>query len=77
MISIIIATCWLLSKAKAVQYSHCQQISAGKDRAKIRIIKKQRGERVGKRVAYHLILCHWLNTVINATVHFMSALIAA
>ena len=27
------ATCWLLSKAKAVQYSHFQQISAGKDRA--------------------------------------------
>ena len=42
-----------------MQYSHCQQISEGKDRAKIRIIKKQRGERVGKRVAYHLVLCHW------------------
>ena len=46
-----------------MQYSHCQQISAGKDRAKIRIIKKQRGERVGKRVAYHLVLCHWFNKI--------------
>ena len=46
-----------------MQYSHCQQISAGKDRAKIRIIKKQRGERVGKRVAYHLVLCHWLGLI--------------
>ena len=61
---VIIATCWSLSKAKAVQYSHCQQISAGKDRAKIRIIKKQRGEKVGKRVAYHLVLCHWFNVCI-------------
>ena len=51
--------CCLLCKAKAVQYSHCQQISAGKDRAKIRTIKKQRGKRVGKRVAYHLVLCYW------------------
>ena len=34
------------------------EISAGKDRAKIRTIKKQRGKRVGKRVAYHLVLCH-------------------
>ena len=42
-----------------MQYSHCQQISAGKDRAKICIIKKEKGERVGKRVAYHLVLCHW------------------
>ena len=50
-----------LSKAEAVQYSHCQQISAGKDRAKIRTIKKQRGKRVGKRVACHLVLCHWFN----------------
>ena len=48
--------CCLLCKAKAVQYSHCQQISAGKDRAKIRTIKKQRG----KRVAYHLVLCYWV-----------------
>ena len=48
-----------LSKAKAEQDSHCQQISAGKDRAKIRSIKKQRGKRVGKRVAHHLVLCHW------------------
>ena len=45
-----------------VQYSHCQQISVGKDRAKIRIIKKQRGESGGKRVTYHLVLCHWSNS---------------
>ena len=45
-----------------MQYSHCQQISAGKDRAKIRTIKKERGKRVGKRVAYHLVLCqHFLS----------------
>ena len=48
----MIATCWLVSKAKAVQYIHCQQISASKDRTKIRIIKKDREERVGKRVAF-------------------------
>ena len=53
--------CHLLSKAKAVQYSQCQQISAGKGRAKIRTIKKQRGKRVEKRVAYHLVLCHCFN----------------
>ena len=53
--------CHWLSKEKAVQYSHCQQISVGKDRAKIRTIKKQKGKRVGKRVAYHLVLCHWFN----------------
>ena len=60
-IFVIFATYCKLSKAKAAHYSHCQQISAGKDRAKIRTIKKQRGKRMGKRVAYHLVLCHWFD----------------
>ena len=45
----------------AVQYSHCQQICAGKDKAKIRTIKKEKGKRVGKRISYHLVLCYWLD----------------
>ena len=46
-----ICYCYLLlvEQRKGWKNSHCQQISAGKDRAKIRTIKKQRGKSVGKK----------------------------